>query len=201
MIVIPKDAFNTVGSRTTVRVKSEITKLLQPRIGQLSPTEEGKPAKLKRKNRLGGENKRKKKKIEEDEDFGSSDESEWEQYQPELWESNQFPLAAECSCELSSITETPTTSVAPIPNSTTVTNSIESLDFAQESKSPAMTIEVNQKPQRKTRIPRESKREVKTDPIRSDAQLASPSLSASRHQLPGVISCPNKRYKAVVEIK
>lgn len=168
-------------------------------MNELSPTEEGKPVKSKRKKKLPGENRRKRKKNEEEEeeDFEISDEGEWEVYKPELWESSDFVVAEVIHQASSTVATTiPTSAIVESSHTSSVTENTTVEKITSES-----TLEVNHKPQRKTRIARESKRELKADTSRIDVLCAPPSTSALRHQLPGIVSCPNKRYKGVVEIK
>jgi hypothetical protein len=140
-------------------------------------------------------NKKKKRKAEQDAEAESSVESDWEEYRPELWEEIEPTFAS-----VATLTTTPaaseTKSTVPLP-------SANQQVVATSEAAKLSTVEI-QKPPRKQRMPREAKRDndSKRNEIRLDTQFAQSNNSALfRTHLPGVISCPNKRYKAVVEIR
>jgi hypothetical protein len=141
--------------------------------------------------------KKKRKAGEDDDERDSSAGSDWEEYQSELWE----------KVEPTFVISPPL--APPSPVSATITDLTPGASLSQraslaleEAKQAPMEI---QKPQRKQRMPREAKRDndSKKNDLRLEAHIAQISSNAAlfRTHLPGVISCPNKRYKAVVEIR
>ena len=159
-------------------------------------------------------------------------ESEWENYEPELWEksriSNEFsnqsqdfnfvPNDTENSSLMDIISEPnksqlPTTVAAsnngitnPTTTSSTTTTTTTTTTTATTTATTIGPTTDIIKRQRKTRTMRETKKD--TDSKKSDlridptlSQINVSTLTSNNNNLVGVISCPNKRFKAVVEIK
>jgi hypothetical protein len=159
---------------------------------------------------------RKKRKTERGTELESS-ESEWEEYHSELWESGEVVVVSATTTsnpEVLPMASPPTSSASvsassggrsATPRQKTV--AISSSSSREETKVATKATDIP-KPQRKQRIPREAKRdsELKKTDLRSEVfqfphVSGGSSSMGSRNHLPGVISCPNKRWKAVVEVR
>jgi hypothetical protein len=208
------------------RVVKDISNYLNPIVPEPTPSEPTMP--ITSREKRGGSDakakdaKRKRKKTERIKEESESSESEWEEYHSDLWESCEAEATSAAEAAVAP-TSQPASAAPPAPalvpaatlsGGRSATNRqkpvLVSSSTPASREEPKVAIKATDlpKPQRKQRIPREAKRDndLKKSDLRPEVVQFShisggSTSSGSRNHLPGVISCPNKRWKAVVEMR